>query len=229
MWACMCIIRLVTTLRKSQNMHPLMCIFTFYYIKQSVKLLKHISPYDLHYTQQDVSNQRCANPGCYVILSSKICMMVPNICGSFVWNSFGVNLLAPIIFMVLLDLTKICATCLKPHTLKSCNKSCKYSSQNIMKSGVSGALLQLHEFMPSSSLCVCSVTFYTMAIHNASFIQCRFKPITLYLFIKFLNLTYSSCKYEVHGFLSPALVQAEQNRISVTDAHFLNITVPSCT
>jgi hypothetical protein len=53
----------------------------------------------------------------------------------------------------------------------------------------------------------------------------------LYLlsYIYLLNLTYSSCEYEVHGFLSPALVQAEQNRISVEDAHFLNITIPSCT
>ena len=74
-----------------------------------------------------------------------------------------------------------------------------------------------------------SVTFYMMAIHNAAVIQCRFQPVTLHLFIKFLNLTYSCCEYEVHGFLSPALAQAEQNRISVKDAHFLNITVPSCT
>ena len=105
----------------------------------------------------------------------------------------------------------LCKPASKPCTLKTCYKSCKSSSQNIMKSGVSGALLQLHEFMPSSSLSACSVTFYTMAIHNASIIQCRFKPVTLYLFIKLLNLTYSSCKYEVHGFLSPALAQAEQN------------------
>jgi hypothetical protein len=98
-----------------------------------------------------------------------------------------------------------------------------------MKSGISGALLQLHEFMPSSSLSACSVTFYTMAINNAFFIQCRFKPLTLYLFIKFLNLNYSSCEYDVHGFLSPALAQAEQNSISVKDAHFLSIALACCT
>ena len=188
----------------------------------------HISPYALYYTQRDVPNQRCTNPGCYIILSSKICMMVPNICGSFMWNFFCVTLPTPIILMELLDLSKICATL--PKTMYTeIMLYVTYSSQNIMKSGVAGALLQLHEFMPSSSLSACSVTFYTMAIHNASFIQCRFKPITLSLFIKFLKLMYSSCEYEVHGFLSPALAQAEKNRISIKDAHFLNITVPSCT
>lgn len=106
----MCIIGLVTTLRKSQNIHPLMCIFTLYYIKHSVTSPKHISPHDLQYTQRDVSNRRCTNPECYFILSSKICVMVPNICGSFVWNFFYITFLAPIILMELLDLTKICGT-----------------------------------------------------------------------------------------------------------------------
>ena len=96
-------------------MHPLMSIFTFYYIKHSVVLLTLISPYDLYYTQQDVSNQRCTNPGCYTILSSNICMMVPNIGGSFVWNFFCVTLLAPIILMELLDLWKTCANLPQNH------------------------------------------------------------------------------------------------------------------
>jgi len=38
---------------------------------------------------------------------TKICMVVPNICGSSVWNLLCVTLLAPIILKWLLDIWKI--------------------------------------------------------------------------------------------------------------------------
>jgi hypothetical protein len=110
MWSCMCIIRLVTTVRIRQNMNPLMlCTFSLYYIKQC-----HINNTDLP-TSHVLHTTECLRPEVHKSwalrhLLSKISVMVPTIRGPLVWNIFRVALLAPIIFMELLDLWKICAT-----------------------------------------------------------------------------------------------------------------------
>jgi hypothetical protein len=110
MWSWVCIIRLVTTVRIRQNLNPLMlCTFSLYYIKQC-----HINKTDLP-TLHILHTTECLKPEVHKSwalrhLLSKICITVPNICGPLVWNIFRVTLLAPIIFIELLELWKICAT-----------------------------------------------------------------------------------------------------------------------
>jgi hypothetical protein len=110
-WVCTYIIWLVTTLRISQNMNPLMlCIFSLHYIKHSVNVNKIYLP-----ISRVLHVMGCLKPEvhkswalCHQL--SKVCITVPYVCGSLVWNIFRVILLAPIILMELLDLWKICAT-----------------------------------------------------------------------------------------------------------------------
>jgi hypothetical protein len=67
----------------------------------------------------------CTNPGCQVPMSTKFCVVVPNICGSSVWKLLRVTLLAPRILRRLLDFWKICEplpahTCIYAHIHTLC-------------------------------------------------------------------------------------------------------------
>ena len=53
--------------------------------------------------------QRCTNPGHQVGQVTKFWMVVPNICGSSVWNLLHVTLLAPRILKWLLEFWSCCA------------------------------------------------------------------------------------------------------------------------
>jgi len=54
--------------------------------------------------------QRCTNPRCWVAWATEFCIlvMVPNICGSSVWNLFHITLLASRTLKLSLDFWKIC-------------------------------------------------------------------------------------------------------------------------
>jgi len=48
------------------------------------------------------------SPGHQVACTTQLCMLVPNICGSSVWNLHHVTLLAPLFLRWHLDFRKIC-------------------------------------------------------------------------------------------------------------------------
>jgi hypothetical protein len=50
----------------------------------------------------------CTNPRCQVMQATKFCTVVPNICGSWVWNLIHVILMVPRVLRWFLDFWKIC-------------------------------------------------------------------------------------------------------------------------
>jgi hypothetical protein len=57
--------------------------------------------------------QGCTNPGLQVAMVTKFCTVVPNICGSSVWDLLHATLLVPRILRWLIDCWRICAPILK--------------------------------------------------------------------------------------------------------------------
>ena len=71
-----------------------------------------------HDTADTVLHARCTNAGCQVIWATEFWMLIPNICGSSVWNLLHITLLVPRILSWLLHLWRICGPlCYTAHLL----------------------------------------------------------------------------------------------------------------